>query len=106
MSKLRKTANRLVEQIALRPDMGRALRSTVAFTIPLVICHALNRPGDALFIAMVGQNLTLQDLRGAYPIRLTILATMTLVAAGSALLGALSADSTLAATLGMGAVAL
>jgi uncharacterized membrane protein YccC len=99
-------ANRLVDQIALRPDVGRALRSTVAFTIPLVICHALHRPADALFTAMVAQNLTLQDLRGAYPVRLTILATMTFVAAGSALLGALSADSTLAATLGMGAIAL
>lgn len=57
-------------------------------------------------MAMVAQNLSLQDLRGAYPVRFSILAVMALVAAGSTLLGVLTANSTLSATLAMGAIAL
>jgi hypothetical protein len=106
MSESRHWPSRLIEQIALRPDVIRGLRASVAVLVSLIVCHALRRPTAAVFIALTAQYLSFQDLRGAYPVRLTILATMTLVAAGSALLGVLTADNTLYATLAMGAIAL
>jgi uncharacterized membrane protein YgaE (UPF0421/DUF939 family) len=98
--------NRYIEHLELRSDATRAARALAAFVIPLVIWHALNRPAEALFISTTAMNLSLPDLRGAYRMRLGILATMTLVAAGSALLGVLGAQSAVGAVLAMGAVAL
>ena len=86
--------------------MGRALRVGVAFLIPLLICHALGMKGDAVFIAMSAQTIALPDLRGAYGMRLLILATMTMVVACSAVLGVCAGGSALAATVAMGFLAL
>ena len=106
MKEPRDLAGRVFEQIALRPDVARALRATVAFAVPLMVFHWLRRPMEAVFIAMAAQNLSLQDLRGAYGARLTILATMATAMAGSALLGAWSANTVLGASLAMGLIAL
>lgn len=78
----------------------------MAFGIPLVICHGLGRPSEAAFLAFTAQTIALPDLRGAYGMRLVILATMTLVSAGSAFLGVCAGGSILAATLAMGVIAL
>jgi uncharacterized membrane protein YccC len=98
--------NTLAHQIALHPDVKRAFRASVAFTVPLVICHALGRPSEAAFLAFTAQTIVLPDLRGAYGMRLVILATMTLVVAGSAFLGVWAGGSILSATLAMGVIAL
>jgi uncharacterized membrane protein YccC len=98
--------NRLIEYLALRPDLGRALRASVAFVVPLVACHALGRSADAVFIAVAAQTIALPDLRGAYGMRLAILASKTVVVAASALLGVCAGGNIVFATLAMGALAL
>ena len=100
------TVNRLLEYFALRPDMGRALRVGFAFLAPLLICHALGMKGDAVFIAMSAQTIALPDLRGAYGMRLLILATMTMVVAGSALMGVCAGGHLVLSVLAMGVLAL
>jgi len=86
--------------------MGRALRSSIAFVIPLLICHALGRMSDAVFITMAAQTIALPDLRGPYGMRLIILATMILTVAGASMLGVWAGGSLLSATLAMGLLAL
>ncbi|MDB6139283.1 MAG: hypothetical protein JWO94_2355 [Verrucomicrobiaceae bacterium] len=73
--------------------------------VPLLICHALGMRSDAVFIAMSAQTIALPDLRGAYGMRLLILATMTVVVACSAVLGVCAGHSVMAAVLGMGLLA-
>ena len=98
--------NSLAHHVALQPDIKRALRASVAFAVPLVICHAIGRPTDAAFLAFTAQTIALPDLRGAYGMRLVILATMTLVVAGSAFLGVCAGGNIVTAVLAMGVVAL
>jgi uncharacterized membrane protein YccC len=98
--------NDLAHQIALQPDIKRALRASVAFAVPLVICHALGRPSEAAFLAFTAQTIALPDLRGAYGTRLAILATMTLLVACSAFLGVCAGGHIVSAVLAMGAIAL
>jgi uncharacterized membrane protein YccC len=98
--------NRLFDHIALQVETGRAVRASAAFTIPLVICHVLGRPGDGMFIAIAAQTIALPDLRGSYAMRLAILATMITVVAGSTLLGLWAGGSIVSATLAMGMLAL
>jgi uncharacterized membrane protein YccC len=89
----------------LRADATRAARAMVAFAVPWLVCHELQRPAEALFISMTAMNLSLPDLRGAYRVRIGILAAMILVAVGSAWLGVWCAPHPLGAVLAMGAVA-
>lgn len=95
-----------IEHVELRADATRAFRALVAFAVPLIVCHKLNRPAEAMFISMAAMNLSLPDLRGAYRVRLGILATMTLVAASSALLGVMFAENPVGAVVAMGILAL
>jgi uncharacterized membrane protein YccC len=104
--KPRSLRNQLVEHFELHVDGTRALRATLAFGIPLAIAHALHRPTDAIFVSLTALNLSQPDLRGAYHVRVVLLAAMTAIAAASAFLGVACADSTLAAVLAMGALAL
>jgi uncharacterized membrane protein YccC len=98
--------NSFIEHIALRVETGRALRSSTAFLVPLVVCHGLGRPDDGMFIAIAAQTIALPDLRGSYGMRLMILATMTIVVAASALLGIWAGGNIVSATLAMGFLAL
>ncbi len=95
-----------IEQVELRMDGTRALRAMVAFAIPVLLCHWSNQMAEALFISTAALNLSLPDLRGAYKVRVGIMATMTLLAASSAFLGACCAGNVAGAVLGMGMVAL
>ncbi len=97
---------RLFESFALRPDLGRALRASVAFVIPLLICHAMGRMSDAVFVAMAAQTIALPDLRGPYGTRLLILATMIVTVAVAAMLGVWAGGGLWSATLAMGFIAL
>lgn len=96
----------LLEHIALRPDLKRALRATMAFVIPLVAFHLLGWRGDALFVAVAAQATALPDLRGAYRIRLGILVAMGLIVIGSAMLGVLAGGHLVTSVLAMGVIAL
>ena len=98
--------HRFVEHVELRADVVRASRATVAFGVPLAVCHWLDAPAEAIFISMAALNLSLPDLRGAYRVRVGILATMILVAVSSAWLGVCCAGSTLMAVAAMGVVAI
>ena len=106
MSEAPHPIRQLMEQLALRPDVSRALRETIALGVPLMVCHALGRPSDAPYVAMATQTIALHDLRGAYAMRLAIAATMTLIVAASALLGVLAGGSVVTATATMGLMAL
>lgn len=107
MAKLVRYLNhRFVEHFELRPDAARALRGMVAFALPLALCHWWNRPAEAIFISTAALNLSLPDLRGAYPVRVGIIATMIVLAAGSVFLGVACAENPTSAVLAMGAVAL
>jgi uncharacterized membrane protein YccC len=95
-----------IEQVELRMDGARAFRALVAFAVPVLMCHRLNQMAEAVFISTSALNLSLPDLRGAYKVRVGIMATLTLLAASSAFLGVDCAGSVAGAALGMGAVAL
>jgi hypothetical protein len=97
---------RFIEYIALRVETGRALRSSTAFLVPLVVCLFAGRPDDGMFIAIAAQTIALPDLRGSYGMRLMILATMTIVVAASAVLGIWAGGNIFSATLAMGFLAL
>ena len=98
--------NRFDEYVELHTDVGRAIRATIAFGVPLVVCHWLHQPLEAVFISTAALNLSLPDLRGAYRARFGILALVTLIATSSALLGVLAGQNMIAAVGAMGLVAL
>ncbi|MDB6155977.1 MAG: hypothetical protein JWL90_4430 [Chthoniobacteraceae bacterium] len=90
----------------LRHDSGRALRVAVVFGGALMICHALGRRNEAVFVAMAAQAIALPDLRGAYGMRLAILGTMIFTITVAAALGTLVGESVFFSTVAMGAIAL
>jgi uncharacterized membrane protein YccC len=93
------------EQALLTTDTIRALRSTVAFMVPLIWFQRLGRPDIGIFVATAAQNVALTDVRGDYWLRFAVLLVITLVMAGSAWLGALTSACLLAATLAIGTLA-
>ncbi|HEU5078845.1 MAG TPA: FUSC family protein [Opitutaceae bacterium] len=109
--------NRLVTQFSgyiqshrLQPDLRRGLRCSVGFIVPLVAVMWWHMPVEAAFAATAAQNTTLVDIRGSYPLRLSVLVAMSVIMATYAWLGGLAAPSftwSLAAvalgTLGSGA---
>ncbi|MEO7934350.1 MAG: FUSC family protein [Chthoniobacterales bacterium] len=97
---------RLPEDFTLRPEFRRGFRASVAFLIPLLICHWLGRTSDAILIAMSAQTMALPDLRGAYGMRLVILATITAAVAFAAVLGVWCGGSLVASILAAGFLAL
>ncbi len=97
---------RLREDFTLRPEFRRGFRAGLAFLIPLLICHWLGRTSDAILIAMSAQTMALPDLRGAYGMRLVILATITFAVAFAAVLGVWCGGSLLASILAAGFLAL
>lgn len=97
---------RVKEQALLTTDFNRALRSAVAFMVPLIWFQHLGRPDIGIFVAMAAQNVALIDVRGDYWLRFAVLLTMTCVMAGSAWLGVMTSGSIAAATLATGVLAL
>lgn len=99
-------AGRLIGKFSLHADAGRAIRTAMAFGIPIAVCMALHRTGDAAFISLTAQTIAMQDLRGAYGVRLAIIAVMMCAAAGAAMLGVLAGGNAAGAVLAMGFIAL
>jgi len=96
--------HRLAERESLQPHFSRALRATLACMAPLLLGLGGWLPVDVAFMAIAAQNLALVDLRGAYPLRLTLLLAMTAVFAIAAAGGSLVAGHlplAVAATAGL-----
>src|SRR4051812_29331802 len=79
--------NRFADAESLRPDMGRAIRSTVAYMVPLLLSVAGWLPIEVSFVAIAAQNIAMVDVRGSYRLRLALLFAMTAIFASSAALG-------------------
>lgn len=77
----------------LQPDLARGLRCTVGFMVPVVVAMLWHLPIEAAFAATAAQNTTIVDIRGSYPLRLSILLAMSVIMAGAAWLGGVSAPS-------------
>src|SRR5476651_2019599 len=95
----------LADHESLQPDLGRAVRATVAFMVPLLLAAAGRLPFEMTFVALAAQNIAMVDVRGAYLLRLWLLLAMTVILAGSVGLGALASNNLAAAVLGMGVMA-
>ena len=76
-----------LERERLQPDLNRAARATVGFMGPLLAITWWHLPLEASFAAIAAQNIALVDIRGSYPLRLSLLLTMSAVLAGATWLG-------------------
>lgn len=92
--------NRLVTQFGgyiqghrLEPDLRRGLRCTVGFMVPIVAVMWWHLPVEVAFAATAAQNTTIVDIRGSYPLRLSVLIAISLIMASYAWLGGLTAPS-------------
>lgn len=79
-----------IERRRLQPDLSRALRCTVGLMGPILAAHWWHLPFEITFAAIAGQNIALVDIRGSYPLRLSLLLVMTTVLAGSTWLGSMT----------------
>ncbi len=77
---------------SLRPDLNRAIRSTIAFIIPLLAAQAGWLRIDPLHACITAQTIAMVDVRGAYSLRLGLLLSMTMVLTWSVLLGRLGVE--------------
>lgn len=76
-----------LEEQRLQPDINRGLRATVGFMGAFFAAAWLNLPLEAPFAAIAAQNIAMLDIRGSYPLRLSLLLAMTAIVAGSCWLG-------------------
>ncbi len=98
--------SQFLHQESLQPDLGRAIRATVAFMAPLLLAAAGRLPLEVTFVTLTAQNIAMVDARGAYTFRFGLLLAMSVILAGAAGLGALVAGSLPACVLAMGVMAL
>ena len=94
------------ERLTLQPDLVRALRATTAFTLALLACLGLGAPQAAPFAATAALAASMPHLRGAYPVRVIVIACILAIFTGSTLLGACLAGKPAAAVAGIGLLAL
>lgn len=80
------------ERESLRPDLSRAIRSTIAFLIPLLAAQMGWLHIDPVHACITAQTIAMVDVRGAYSLRLGLLLSMTAVLALSVLLGRMGMD--------------
>jgi len=81
--------NQFAESRALSADLSRATRATIAFMLPLIFLPRLGWPLSATFVALGAQNISTIDVRGAYSLRVGLLAMVSVVLALYAAIGAL-----------------
>ncbi len=82
-----------VEQRRLQPDISRGVRATVGFMVPVIATAWWNLPLEVSLVALTAQNIAMVDIRGSYPLRLSLLLIMTAIFALSGALGGLGANS-------------
>ncbi|HVT74611.1 MAG TPA: FUSC family protein [Lacunisphaera sp.] len=88
-----------LERRRLKPDLGRAVRATLGFMLPVLAARAWNLPLEISIAAITAQNIAMVDVRGSYPLRLGLLLAMTAVYVVAVGLGAFGAPSLMAALL-------
>lgn len=93
-----------LEEQRLQPDINRGLRATVGFMGAFLATAWWHLPIEVSFAAIAAQNVAMMDIRGAYPLRLSLLLAMTAIVAGSCWLGAVAADHLVAGLLAMGLI--
>lgn len=99
--------DQLTEREALHPDLGRALRTTVAFMAPLILAHfGLLSEHAALFAAIAAQNVALIDIRGDYRVRIGLLLGKAVILTAATWLGCVSGGGIIGAVLATGLIAL
>lgn len=94
-----------LEEQRLQPDINRGLRATVGFMGAFLVAAWLKLPVEASFAAIAAQNIAMVDIRGSYPLRLSLLLAMSAIVAGSCWLGGM-ASGHLPSALGAIAVAI
>jgi uncharacterized membrane protein YccC len=82
-----------LEEHRLQPDLNRAARSTAGFMVPMLAAHWWQLPIEASFAAIAAQNIAQVDVRGPYPLRLSLLLAMSIVLASASWLGGFTAAS-------------
>ncbi len=97
--------SRLADHESLQPDLGRGIRATVAFMVPLLLAAAGRLPLSVTYVALAAQNIAMVDVRGSYALRFGLLLAMTAILAASAGLGSLAGNGLLTAMLAMGCIA-
>ncbi len=97
--------NKLAEREALYPDLGRALRTTVAFMVPLILGYYGLLKGPVVFAAIAAQNVALIDIRGDYGVRVGLLLGKALILTAATWLGCLVGGSLAAAVLATALIA-
>lgn len=93
LSKLRRTR----EEESLQPDLGRAVRGTIAYMVPLLLAAYDWLPIEVSFMAVAAQNIATVDVRGDYRFRLGLLVAMTGVFVGAVSLGTIVSGNLAAA---------
>ena len=76
-----------VEVQRLQPDINRGLRATVGFMGAFFGIAWFNLPVEASLAAIAAQSIAMVDIRGSYPLRLSLLLLMTAIVAGACWLG-------------------
>ena len=79
MSGLFARTRHYLEEQRLQPDINRGLRATVGFMGAFFAALWLNLPIEASFAAIAAQNIAMVDIRGSYPLRLSLLLVMTAI---------------------------
>jgi uncharacterized membrane protein YccC len=95
-----------VEDRRLQPDINRGLRATVGFMGAFLATVWWDLPVEVSFAAIAAQNIAMVDIRGSYPLRLSLLLAMTAIVAGSCWLGAMTADHLASGMLAMALIVL
>ncbi|MEO6876731.1 MAG: FUSC family protein, partial [Opitutaceae bacterium] len=98
--------DRLTENETLYPDLGRALRTTVAFMAPLILAQLGWLHGPVLFAAIAAQSVALIDVNGDYRVRLGVLLGKALILTAASWLGSAAGASLLSAVLATGLIAM
>lgn len=88
---------RFADQESLQPDLGRGLRATVAYMVPLLLAVVGWLPIEVSFVALAAQNIAMVDVRGDYRLRLGLLLAMTSIFVGAAALGTIASGHLAAA---------
>lgn len=98
--KLRKLLTDFIERESLLPDLGRAIRCTIAFMVPLIAASAGWLRIDPVHACIAAQTIALVDVRGAYSLRLGLLLAIVVILTAAVLLGTLGSPSLAIALLG------
>ena len=93
-----------LEEQRLQPHINRGLRATVGFMGAFLATSWWHLPIEASFAAIAAQNIAMLDIRGSYPLRLSLLLAMTAIVAGACWLGGMAGGHLPSALAAMGLI--